>query len=606
VGALALAVPLAGQAQVRHDNGNVEFGIAGRGFLADEADLAAGIISANFNYPAGDPNARNYLEGWSGIWLGGPVGPVASHLDLIDGAIFGGEWLQVVTGAPEDVSSSAGRQSIRTEFGAAPTETSDLPFTVFIEQVTHTWADGPESHGVVFIMTLNNQSDLPAEDLRLVFATNWDVDPQVNETGQPSRDLVTWDGARQAAITFQGDTADGVDTTHVATVLLQGALYAHRVSPFLPQTPWLWPDSQRTQFLSSPRINADAITPNNYQTMTVAGPVTLDGLGSHTFVFALVGGATRGDLERNIDAIANVIRQPQSVSTTVNDDGVQVVWESPMRGDIVGYAVFRAPEEGGPYDQVGPRIVTTVEYLDRSVRPGTTYFYTVRPVGLDERIVNVPSTPVSATTSPKPTAVSTLALTIEGSPSAPEIAIALEAPSDVDPRDVDLLLLRNETGFEPFTVIRQGSFTEALRDVEIDPGRTYYYGVRLVNEFERLSEMSNVVRVEVPLPVAAPSLDLRRVDVYPNPVHRSRDQALHFRNLPVGTTIRIYTATGERVDRFNNQGSSIFDWTPGSNLANGVYVYQIEWAPEAVSRDAQTAPRDTALQRSTGKFVLID
>jgi len=145
-----------------------------------------------------------------------------------------------------------------------------------------------------------------------------------------------------------------------------------------------------------------------------------------------------------------------------------------------------------------------------------------------------------------------------------------------------------------------------LRDVEIEPGRTYYYGVRLVNQFDRLSELSNVVRVEIPLPVAAPSLDLERVAVYPNPVHRSRNQALHFRNLPAGTTIRIYTATGERIERLDNQTSSIFDWTPGADLANGVYVYQIEWAPEAVSRDPETAPRDTLLKRTSGKFVLMD
>ena len=41
-------------------------------------------------------------------------------------------------------------------------------------------------------------------------------------------------------------------------------------------------------------------------------------------------------------------------------------------------------------------------------------------------------------------------------------------------------------------------------------------------------------------------------------------------------------------------------------LANGVYVYQIEWAAEAVSRDPETAPRDTLPKRIAGKFVLMD
>ncbi|MAF11612.1 hypothetical protein CMK11_14275 [Candidatus Poribacteria bacterium] len=607
MGALALSMPTGALAQtIIHDNGNVEFGITGRGFLAGDLDIPAGIIAPNFRYPAGDPNARQYLEQWSGIWVGGDVGPVASHLDIdpVIGVALG-EWLPLVTGAPEDVSSAEGRQTIRAEFGAAPTETSDLPFTVFIEQVTHTWAEGPESNGVVFIMTMTNQSDLPAENLRMGFATNWDVDPQINETGKPSRDLAMWDDRRQASIMFQGDPA-GVDSTHVATVLLQGDLFAHRISPFLPQTPWTWPDTDRSNFLGSPQVMRETLTAGNRQTITVAGPVTLDGLAAHTFVFALVGGETRGDLERNIDAVADVIRRPQAVQTSVNDDGVQLLWEPPISAQIFGYAVLRSLEEGGPYDQVGPRIVQTVEYLDRNVVPGTTYYYRIHPVDLDEKIVNTPSEPATATTSPKPTAVSTLAIALEGTPATPEVALTFSTPANVDARDVDLLLLRNETGLDPFTIIQQGRYSEELSDVEVEPGRTYYYAVRLVNEFDRLSDLSNVVRVEVPLPVAAPSLDLGRVAVYPNPVRRSQSSALHFRNLPVGTTIRFYTATGQLIDRADNQSISIYDWTPGPELANGVYVYQIEWAPEAVSRDPATAPRDTLLKRVGGKFVLMD
>ncbi|MBT5532773.1 hypothetical protein HOK31_06895 [Candidatus Poribacteria bacterium] len=392
----------------------------------------------------------------------------------------------------------------------------------------------------------------------------------------------------------------------MATVLLRGSLFAHRISPFLPQTPWTWPDVQRSDFLGSPQVTRETITAGNRQTITAAGPVTLDGLAAHTFVFALVGGETRGDLERNIDAVADVIRRPQAVQTSVNDDGIQLLWEPPISAEIFGYAVLRSLEEGGPYDQVGPRIVQTVEYLDTNVQPGTTYYYRIHPVDLAEKIVNTPSEPATATTSPKPTAVSTLALGLEGTPSVPEVAIALAKPSDVDARDVDLLLLRNETGLAPFTIIQQGKFTEELRDVEVEPGRTYYYAVRLINEFDRLSDLSNVARVEVPLPVAAPSLDLKDVAVYPNPVHRSRNSELHFRNLPIGTTIRFYTATGELIDRADNQQISIYDWTPGPDLANGVYVYQIEWAAEAVSRDPETAPRDTLPKRIAGKFVLMD
>jgi hypothetical protein len=609
--AIAIAVTTStgawGQTAIDHEVGNVRFGVYGAGHLASDIDLGAGQILPNFAYPASDPNARQYLQGFSGILLATDSPLVASHMEGPGGSGGLGEWWFTATGGPEDISVDATRQSVRTVFSTQPLEGVDLPFDVTVEQVSHTWAEGPESNGVVIILTMTNGSELPAENMRMALMTNWDIDPQIGNPpvpDDPSTDMVVWDADRRASIMYDGT---GADPTHVATVLLQGALWGHRSVTF-PFSPGSLSDSDRfNAVMGTPRVQtAETLTARNYVTYTAAGPVTLEGVNPHTFVFALVGGATRGDLERNIDAIGDVIRRPQAVQTAVNDDGVQLVWEPPMRGDILGYTVFRSLEEGGPYDQVGPRIVDTVEYLDTHVRPGTTYFYTVRPVGLDEKNINTPSTPVSATTSPKPTAISTLAFELEGAAGSPEVALTLQAPSDVTTADVDLLLYRNETGFEPFTVIQQGKFSEELRDVEVQPGRTYYYAVRLVNEFDRLSDISNVTRVEVPLPVAAPSIDLRDVAVYPNPVYRSQGQSLHFRGLPSGTTIRIYTATGERIDRLDNQSSSIFDWKPGSDLANGVYVYQIEWAAEAVSRDPETAPRDTLLKHISGKFVLMD
>ncbi len=591
---------------IEHEVGNVRFGVFGAGHLAADVDTNAGLIWPNFAYPASDPNARQYLGRFSGILVATDSPLVASHMEGAGGTGGLGEWWFTATGAPEDISVDATRQSIRTAFSTQPLPPAELPFDITVGQVSHTWAEGPESNGVVLILTMTNNSELPAENLRMALMTNWDIDPQVGNPPQPadpSDDMVAWDDERQASIMFDGT---GADTTHVATVLLQGALYGHRSVAF-PFSPGSLADLGRFQILENPRVQRGAtLTPRNYVTYTTAGPVTLEGVNPHTFVFALVGGETLGDLERNIDAIAEVIQRPQAVSTEVNDDGVQLGWDPPMRGDILGYTVFRSLEEGGPYDQVGPRIVETVEYLDTSVRPGTTYYYTVRPVGLDEKNINAPSTPVTATTSPKPTAVSTLALGLEGTPSEPEVALTLEVPADVTPADVDLLLYRNETGFAPFTVIQQGKFSEEMVDVEVEPGRTYYYAVRLLNEFDRLSDISNVARVEVPLPVAAPSLDLSDVAVYPNPVYRSQGQSLHFRRLPTGTTIRIYTATGALIERLDNQSSSILDWAPGADLANGVYVYQIAWSAEAVSRDAETAPRDTLLKHISGKFVLMD
>ena len=62
----------------------------------------------------------------------------------------------------------------------------------------------------------------------------------------------------------------------------------------------------------------------------------------------------------------------------------------------------RSLEEDGTFDEIGPRIVETLEFVDPDVEPGMTYYCQILPVDADERVVDAPSATVAAISAPKP------------------------------------------------------------------------------------------------------------------------------------------------------------------------------------------------------------
>ncbi|MDA1193146.1 MAG: T9SS type A sorting domain-containing protein, partial [Candidatus Poribacteria bacterium] len=159
---------------------------------------------------------------------------------------------------------------------------------------------------------------------------------------------------------------------------------------------------------------------------------------------------------------------------------------------------------------------------------------------------------------------------------------------------------------KPFTVIQSHRpFVGSVVDEEVSPSKTYYYAARLLSDAGRISDLSEPIKVEIPFSPTATLPDLAQAVVAPNPVRRSQGETLRFLNMPERVSVFIYTVTGELVARVDGN-TRTFEWTPPSNLASGVYLYQIQWAPEAVSTDTQNGPRDFDTQRRTGKFVLMD
>ena len=74
--------------------------------------------------------------------------------------------------------------------------------------------------------------------------------------------------------------------------------------------------------------------------------------------------------------------------------------------------------------------------------------------------------------------------------------------------------------------------------------------------------------------------DLSNLKVYPNPWRSDKHagHSLTFDGLTVGTTIKIFTASGHRVKELHTDGSSIpWDLTndSGDKVASGIYMYLI-------------------------------
>ncbi|GIX07813.1 MAG: hypothetical protein KatS3mg115_2216 [Candidatus Poribacteria bacterium] len=600
---LWLGVWVAVQAQnAVHDTGRLEFGVLGQGFLA--AGIESGAIVPNFVYPSDAPDARPLLENFSEIWVGTAQPPVASALDPTpDGLVDFGEWVMTPTGAPQSQMLSPILQEVLTVYEATPATTPQLPFSLRVEQFTYSWNDPalPESNGVVLKLIVTNQGQLPLDGVGVALATNWDVDPQILAQGKPSQDLVQWDQERQASVVFSSLT--GATGLHAATVLIQGPLFAHRIAPV--QTPWTFNDTARAQVLGQPIVQPETILPNNYFTFVVAGPVRLDGLNPRIFLFALVGGTDRSDLEQNIEAIAEAVTRPMNPRAEVTDEGVLIGWDPPIRTDLSGYSLLRATDPNGPYAPIGPRILETREYLDTETAPGTTYYYRVDAVDTAEQPFGVPSEPVSVQTVPKPPRVRIAGVEVLGSGYDLTVRVRVALPPDLEATDLQLQLLRNESGEPPFTPIATGPVTETLEDREIDPNRRYYYSVRLVHRSGRTGDLSEPVLVETPPAVAATPSDFGAFRVAPNPFDRSRHQEVRFENLPAPVDVFVYTITGRRLAHLFSDGPTLV-WRPDPELPNGVYLFQIQKVREAVSDGPEDAPREERPVNRFGKLVIVD
>ncbi|MGH8028819.1 MAG: S8 family serine peptidase [Arenimonas sp.] len=117
-------------------------------------------------------------------------------------------------------------------------------------------------------------------------------------------------------------------------------------------------------------VQADitVFTGDGLQTLLVANALDPEGFplpdGDHRFGFEIVTTGTSSD----------------ALQASASAGRIDLSWPAAAQPDIAGYNVYRADAETGPFAKRNPALVTGHAYVDLSVAPGVTYYYTYRVV----------------------------------------------------------------------------------------------------------------------------------------------------------------------------------------------------------------------------------
>jgi hypothetical protein len=241
-------------------------------------------------------------------------------------------------------------------------------------------------------------------------------------------------------------------------------------------------------------INADPIAVTTYTDDDVVNSVT------YSYYVTAVYAA--GESEPSNTVAATPLARPQNLSAEAGDSIVNLSWDTPPTGTILGYNVYRDDV------QINIAIITETEYADTDVINSTTYSYYVTAV-YDIHGESVPSDSVEATPLAAPTDLTANYgdLYIELNWIAAGDGVVIPIRGNLSDRPA-----RNNRSLQGYNLYRDGvqinstiiSETEYTdTDVEYDTNYSYY--VTAVYDVHGESVPSNTVEIYVPDKVAAPT-----------------------------------------------------------------------------------------------------
>jgi len=564
-GGIAFAQPT-----IRHTSGNVDMAIMDFGSLVG---LVNNTLFPNFRYPIQETSisSKYYLYSFSEIWIGDAEGNVASAYDAVEDGIVLGEFQPTTRGAPMYVTDSSVRQEIISQYSTPTEGEKKLPFEILVDQHTFSWNGTafPEAQDfIVMKLTLTNLQTVDVDGIYVTIAAEWDV------SGFPN-DLVGWDESRQASVVFD---ADGLNPVHVAVVLLEGEVNAHRI---VPADAWTYRDENRSVLMSTQATDTfqpDIFPPGNYITVLSAGPYKIQARNTKSVTFAFVAGQDLDELNANIDTARRLIILPDMVTATPSDEAIRIAWRPAISNKVLAYKVYRSNTSGSGYVQVGPRLIAGAAYEDTGLSNGTRYYYIVKAVDHSEKELEEPSIEVSAIPDKKPEPPENLQANIVGT------TIHLSWTPAIGEDVVGYKVFRNLTGKELWTLIGNVKSPQAnFIDENIYPNIIYYYTVTAIKGSGVQSKFSEVVTMQNSEQASNLSQNnLNNVIVAPNPYNPSTggQNGIKFLNLTPKATIWIYTSTGERVkilEHIDKTGVATWDGknVRGETAASGIYVYYV-------------------------------
>ena len=236
-------------------------------------------------------------------------------------------------------------------------------------------------------------------------------------------------------------------------------------------------------------------------------------VGGKTYFYRVSTITSAGESERSTFVGATVLsdnRAPAAPTLVqaeaVRDDPekMNLSWNPPTT-DVNGveltgvdrYYVYRADDVAGPYAQVAT--VTSPAYLDTGLVSVTTYYYQVEAI---DQVGNasLPSSAIAAVTSgvEKPSDVRLSASTPSDITQPPEVTISWTGSvGAILHYELQRTTVANSSNDADFVVVGTNSLDTQRVDDTVLRGTTYYYRVRARDIDDRVSEWTDLARVDV-------------------------------------------------------------------------------------------------------------
>ena len=564
-----------------HNVGNIEMLISDWGAFTR---VEGSDVYATFRY-----SGRDYLDPFSGVWVLGSTGDVASAYDGFEEGISVGEWMPTEpSGHVEYISDHPNAsQFIHAQYAADRYDS--FPYNITVDQYTYAWdsVTYPEDGDYIMMkLVLTNYETSLLKDFFLAVQTNWDVD-----YNEEMDDLVDWDAQRRAGIAYD---ADGTAPVHTALVLISGKLASHNI---VDVNTWEFLDSHRADLMSNGEMDdleTIGSVPGNYFNVISTGPYDIPAGESISVLYAFVAGQNLDELRENIDAAKKKVMTPGRLAASPSADAVHLTWSPGISPDIRAYKVYRSINDSDGYSEIAQVSAKDTEYSDTDTEMGTIYYYVVAAIGPDDSESDY-SNEVNASPGIAPLPPRDLAV-ISG------VAPVLNWNSPADENITGYVVYRNSTGSEPWTPIATVDVSvQSFADENVYDGNTYYYTVAATNIYSWASEYSNIVSAAIDLPGSQdPATNLDMVTAAPNPCRLSSGGRLKFIHLTGRAEIHIYTVSGALVRTLHHtDGTGAVEWDlrndGGGMLASGIYIYYVEaYKPETRGKLAMS-----------GKFALV-
>ena len=227
-----------------------------------------------------------------------------------------------------------------------------------------------------------------------------------------------------------------------------------------------------------------------------ASTVTSDGESEQsTFVGATVLSDSRAPAAPTLVKAEAVRDDPEKIDLSWNPPTTDI-----NGAELTGvdrYYVYRADDVAGPYTQVAT--VTSPAYQDTGLVSVTTYYYQIEAI---DQVGNtsLPSTAIAAITSgvEKPSDVRISASTPSDVTQPPEVTILWTGSvGAILHYELQRTTVANSTNDADFVVVGTNSLDTQRVDDTVLRGTTYYYRVRARDIDDRVSEWTDLARVDV-------------------------------------------------------------------------------------------------------------